>query len=205
MRESQEHESCAEHCNQHQESNQRPKNCEERIVEEKDAVFQSIYDPRRLIEWDGSLRIIDHQHITIALIIIASSIASIHNGRSKCCIRFFFDQTGFFQVSADGISSQVHGRSNVMGGKMVGATQLDPAIIGSLSNPDELSPDERSGLPEANMSAVCDIIGGFFKREILDPPKDVEITDRCSGITKVPVRLLGKTPGFFEPRLQLGF
>jgi hypothetical protein len=32
------------------------------------------------------------------------------------------------------------------------------------------------------MSTVCDIIGGLFKSEILDSPKDVEITDRCSGV-----------------------
>src|SRR6266446_671241 len=185
FRESPEHEPCAEHCNQHQESNQHPNNGEEGIVEEKDLVFQSFYDPYWLIEWDGNLRIVNHQHITVTFIIIPSSIAGIQNGRSKRCIRFFFDQTGFFQVSADSISFQVHGRSNVMGGEMGGSAQLNPAIIGCLSNPDELSTDERSGLPEANMPAVCDIVGGLFKREILDSPKDVEITDRCSGVTFV--------------------
>ena len=35
------------------------------------------------------------------------------------------------------------------------------------------------------MPAVCDIVGGLFKREILDSPKDVEITDWCSGVTFV--------------------
>src|SRR5205823_3683725 len=79
-------------------------------------------------------------------------------------------------------SFQVNGRSNVMGGKMVGSAQLNPAIVGCLSNPDELSTNERSGLPEANMPSVCDIVGGLFKSEILNSPKDVEITDWCSGI-----------------------
>ncbi len=185
FRESPEHESCDEHCNQHQEGNQRTKKSEERIVDEEDAVFQSVYDPRRWIERDGSLRIVDHQHIAIACIIIPTPIAGIHNGRSKCYVRFLFDETSFFQVSADGISFQVHGRSNVMGGKMVGSAQLNPAIIRGLPNPDELSPDERSGLPEANMSAVCDIVGGLFKSEILDSPKDVEITDWCGGVASM--------------------
>src|SRR5216683_1438658 len=184
FRESPEHESCDEHCNQHQESNQHTKS-EERIVEEEDLVFQSFYDPYWLIEWDGSLGIVDNQHIAIAFIIIPSPIAGIQNGRSKRCIRFFFDQAGFFQVSADSISFQVHGRSNMMGGKMGGSAQFNPAIIGCLSYPDELSTDERSRLPEANMPAVCDIVGGLFKRQILDSPKDVEITDWCSGVTFV--------------------
>src|SRR5258708_32357890 len=185
FRESPEHESCDEHGNQHQEGNQRTNKGEKRIVDEEDAVFQSVYDPRRWSERDGSLRIVDHQHIAIALIIIASPIASIHNGRSKGCVRFLFDQTSFSQVSADGISFQVHGRSNVMGGKMAGSAQLNPAILGGLPNPDELSTDERSGLPEANVPAVCDIVGGLFKSEILDSPKDVEITDWCCGVTFV--------------------
>ncbi len=41
FREAPEHESCDEQCNQHQESNQHTKS-EERIVEEEDAVFQSV-------------------------------------------------------------------------------------------------------------------------------------------------------------------
>src|SRR5260370_25891638 len=172
FREAPERESCDEYCNQHQESNQHTKS-EERIVEEEHPGFQSVYDPCRLIEWDGDLRVIDHQHIAIACIIIPSPIAGIHNGRSECCVRFLFDQAGFFQVSTDSISFQIHGWSNVMVGKMVGATQLNPSIIGCLSNPDELSTDERSGLPEANMPAVCDIVGGLFKCQILDSPKDV--------------------------------
>ena len=57
--ESPEHQSYAEHCSQHQESNQHSNNSEERIVEEKDSVFESLYSPCRLIEWDGSLREID--------------------------------------------------------------------------------------------------------------------------------------------------
>src|SRR5258707_15616579 len=72
-----------------------------------------------------------------------------------------------------------------MGGEMGGSAQLNPAIIGCLSYPDELSTDERSGLPEANMPAVCDIVGGLFKRQILDSAKDVEITDWWSGVTFV--------------------
>src|SRR6266704_1246130 len=92
-----------------------------------------------------------HQRIAITFIIISSPIARIHNGRGKCSVHFIFDQTGFFQVSADGISFQVNGGSNVMGGKMVGPTELNPLIIGGLSHPDELSLDERSCLPESNM------------------------------------------------------
>ena len=72
-----------------------------------------------------------------------------------------------------------------MGGKMVGSAQLNPAIIGCLSNPDELPTDKRAGLPKANMPTVCDIVGGLFKSEILDSPKDVEITDWRSGVTSV--------------------
>src|SRR5258708_36170732 len=185
FRESPEYESCDEHGNQHQEGNQRTNNAEKRIVDEEDAVFQSVYDPRRWSERDGSLRIIDHQHIAIALIIIASPIAGIHNGRSKGCVRFLFDETSFFQVSADGISFQVHGRSNVMGGKMGGSTQLNPTIIGGLPSPDELSPYQRSCLPESNMSPVCDILVELFKSEILDAPKDVEITDWCRGVASM--------------------
>ena len=78
-----------------------------------------------------------------------------------------------------------------MGGKMVGSAQLDPTIIGGLSNPHELSIDECSGLPEANMPAVCDIVGGPFKREILDSPKDVEITDWCSGVASMSETING--------------
>src|SRR6266568_2321110 len=177
LRESPEHKSCDEHCNQYQESNQPPKNSEERIVEEKCSGFQSFYDPCRLAKWDGSLRVIDHQHIAIACIIITSPIAGIQNGRSKCSVRFLFDQTGFLQVRTDRISFQVNGGSNVMGGKMVGATQLNPAIIGRRSNPDRLSIDECAGFPGPNMSPVLDIIGRLFKRQILDSPKDVEVTD----------------------------
>ncbi len=51
--------------------------------------------------------------------------------------------------------------------------------------------DERSGLPEANVSAVCDIVGGLFKSEILDSPKDVEITDWRSGVTFVSETING--------------
>src|SRR6266581_8451385 len=65
FRESPERESRDEHCNQHQESNQHTNNGEKRIVEEEDASFQSVYDPYRLLEWDGGLCIIDHQHISI--------------------------------------------------------------------------------------------------------------------------------------------
>jgi len=79
----------------------------------------------------------------------------------------------------------------MMGGEMVGSTQLDPTIIGGLSNPHKLSIDERSGLPEANMPAVCDIVGGLFKSEILDAPKDVEITDWCRGVTFVSETING--------------
>ena len=189
--ESPERESCAEYGNQRQESNQHTNNGEKCIVEEEYGGFQSVYDPCWSIEWDGSLRIIDHQHIAIALIIISAPIAGIQNGRNKCPIRFLSDQTSFFQVSADGISFQVYGRSNVMGGKMIGSAQLNPAIIGCLPNPDELSTDERSGLPEANMLAVCDIVGGLFKREILDSPKDVEITDWRSWVASVSKTING--------------
>ena len=94
--ESPEHQSYAEHCSQHQESNQHAKDSEERIVEEKDSVFESLYSPCRLIEWDGGLGVIDHQHIAIACIIIPSSIAGRQNGRSKCCICFLFGQARFF-------------------------------------------------------------------------------------------------------------
>src|SRR5258708_39583699 len=80
--ESPERESCDEYCNQHQESNQHTNNGEKCIVEEECSGFQSVYDPCWSIEWDGSLRIIDHQHIAIALIIISAPIAGIHNGRS---------------------------------------------------------------------------------------------------------------------------
>ncbi len=170
--ESPERESCDEDCNQHQGSNQHTNNGEKRIVEKEDSGFQPIYDPYRWIEWDGGLRLIDHQHIAIACRIIPSSIAGIHNGRSKGCVCFLFDETSFFQVSADSISFQVHGRSNVMGGKMVGSAQLNPAIIGRRSNPDRLSIDERSGFPEANMPSVCNIVGGLFKSKILNSPKD---------------------------------
>src|SRR5262249_26346000 len=45
--------------------------------------------------------------------------------------------------------------------------------------------DERASLPDANMSPVLDIGGGLFKGQILDPPKDVEITDGCSRVTFV--------------------
>ena len=68
---------------------------------------------------------------------------------------------------------------------MVGATQLDPMIIGGLSHPDELSPDEGSSLPEPNMPAVLDIVGGLFKRQILNSPKNIEITDRRSWVAFV--------------------
>src|SRR6266478_74971 len=81
FREAPEREACDEYFNQDQESNQHPKSGEEGIVEEKDAGFQSVYDPCRLIEWDGDLRVIDHQHIAIACMIIPSPIAGIHNGR----------------------------------------------------------------------------------------------------------------------------
>src|SRR6266536_3253240 len=136
---------------------------EERIVEAEDPIFQVVDHPCLLIEWDGSSRIVDHQHIAIAFVIISSPLAGRENGRSKCCVLFIFDQACFFQVSADGISFQINGRSNVMGGKMVGPTELNPPIIGGLSHPDELSPKEHSGLPEANMPAVLDIVGGPFK------------------------------------------
>ena len=125
FRESPEHKPCAEHCNQHQESNQHTKS-EKRVVDEEHPGFQSVHDPCRLIEWDGSLGIVDNQHITVTFIIIPSPVAGIQNGRSKRCIRFFFDQTGFFQVSTDSISFQVHGRSNVMGGKMGGPLSSIP-------------------------------------------------------------------------------
>src|SRR5258707_14142826 len=137
------------------------------------------------MEWDGSMRVVDHQHIAVAFIIISSPIAGIQNGRSKCSVLFLFDQAGFFQVSADGISFQVNGGSNVMGGKMVCPTELNPSIIGGLSYPDELSTDERPSLPESNMPSILDIVGWLFKRHILDSPKDREITDWRSGVTAV--------------------
>src|SRR5262249_34142981 len=112
-------------------------------------------------------------------------IPGIHNRGSKSGIRFFFDQTGCFQVSTNGISFQVYGGSNVMGGKMVGSAQLNAAIIGRRPNPYGLPIDERASLPDANMSPVLDIGGGLFKGQILDPPKDVEITDGCSRVTFV--------------------
>src|SRR5216683_8333755 len=65
-----------------------------------------------------------------------------------------------------------------MGGEMGGSTQLNPAVIGGLPHPDDLSTGERSGLPEANMPSVCDISGGLFKRQILGSPKDIQLTDR---------------------------
>src|SRR5258706_1690600 len=131
------------------------------------------------------MRVVDHQHIAITYIIISSSIACIQNGRSKCSVRFLFGQTSFYKVRADGISFQVNGGSNVMGGKMVGPTELNPMIIGGLSHPDELSTDERSCLPESNMPAVLDIVGGLFKGQVLDSAKDVEMTDWRSGVTSV--------------------
>src|SRR6266700_3752791 len=50
FRESPERESCAKHCNQYQESNQRTNNCEKRIVEEEYSGFQFVYDPCWLVE-----------------------------------------------------------------------------------------------------------------------------------------------------------
>src|SRR5438045_3309459 len=72
-----------------------------------------------------------------------------------------------------------------MGGKMVGPTELNPPIVGGLSHPGELSPDERSCLPESNIPAILDIVGGLFKSQDLAAPKDVEITDWGSGVTSV--------------------
>src|SRR5258706_2347840 len=131
------------------------------------------------------MRVVDHQHIAITFIIIPSPIACIHNGRSNCTVRFLFDQTCFFQISADGISFQVNSGSNMMGGKMGGPTELNPMIIGGLSQPDELSTDERSCLPESNMPSILDIVGWLFKSQILDSPKDREMTDWRSGVTSV--------------------
>ena len=86
--------------------------------------------------------VIDHQDRAIALIIIPASIVGKQNGRRERCRRFFFDQTGRCQVSADRISFQVDGRGNVMGGKMRGTTHLNPAIIGRRTNPDRLTINE---------------------------------------------------------------
>src|SRR5258708_26461274 len=122
FRESPEHESCDEHGNERKESHQCTNNGEKRIVDEEDAVFQSVYDPRWWSERDGSLRIIDHQDSPIALIIIPASIAGKENGRRKGSIRFFSDQTSFCQVSTNSISFQVHSGSNMMSGKMIGTT-----------------------------------------------------------------------------------
>src|SRR5712692_8424994 len=131
------------------------------------------------------MRIGYHKHITIAFIIISSPIPRIHNGMGKCSVCFLFDQTGFFKVSADCISFKVNGGSNVMGWKMVCPTELNPSIIGGLSNPDELSTYERSCLPESNMPSILDIVGWLFKSQILNSPKDREITDWRSGVTSV--------------------
>src|SRR6266516_2364327 len=68
---------------------------------------------------------------------------------------------------------------------MVGATQLNSAIIRCRSYPDGLPIDERASLPDPNMSPVLDIVRGFFKGQILDPPKDVEITDGCRWVASV--------------------
>ncbi len=35
------------------------------------------------------------------------------------------------------------------------------------------------------MPAILDIVGGLFKGQVLDSPKDVEITDWRSGVTSV--------------------
>ena len=72
-----------------------------------------------------------------------------------------------------------------MGGKMIGSTQFNPAIIGRRANPDVLSIDECAGFPDPNMSPVLDIIGGLFKRQILDSPKDGEDTDWRSWVASV--------------------
>jgi len=103
----------------------------------------------------------------------------------KFSVCFLFDQTGFFKVSSDCISFQVNGGSNVMGGKMVGPTELNPSIIRGLSNPDELSTYERSCLPESNMPSILDIVGWLFKSQILYSPKDIEITDWCRWVASV--------------------
>ncbi len=131
------------------------------------------------------MRIVYHQHIAIAFIIISSPILRVQNGMGKFSVRFLFDQTGFFKVSSDCISFQVNGGSNVMGGKMVGPTELNPSIIRGLSNPDELSTYERSCLPEPNMPSFLDIVGWLFKSQILYSPKDIEITDWCRWVTSV--------------------
>src|SRR6266487_2548655 len=125
------------------------------------------------------------QHRASACIIISSPIAGKENGRSKCCVRLLFDQPGSFQVSTDGISFQVNGGSNVMGGKTGGATELNPMIIRCRSNPDELPLDERAGLPEPNMSPVLDIISGLLKGQVLDSAKEIERTDRGRWVTSV--------------------
>jgi len=174
-----------QHKAQHANGKGKEQRSQERVVEAKDPIFQIVDDRCRLLEWDGSRRIVDHQHIAIAFIIISSPVARIHYGRGKCCVLFLFDQTCFSQVSAYCISFQINGRSNMMGGKMVGPAELNPLVIGGLSHPDELSPDERSCLPESNMPADSDIGGGLFKRQILDSPKDVEITDWGRWVTSV--------------------
>src|SRR5712691_4600967 len=73
----------------------------------------------------------------------------------------------------------------MMGGKMIGSTQFNPAIIGRRANPDGLPADECIGLPDPNMAPVLDIVGGLFKRQILDSPKDVEITHWCSRVASM--------------------
>src|SRR5258708_15670311 len=116
--------------------NREEKRRQERIIEEKESVFQLVDHPSWRCSLDRNICVVDYQHITIAFIKVSSPIACSENGRSKGFVSFFGDQTSFLQVSADGISFQINSGRNVMGGKMVRRTDLNPAIIGCLSNPD---------------------------------------------------------------------
>jgi hypothetical protein len=66
---------------------------------------------------------------------------------------------------------------------MGGSAQLNPMIIGRLPYPDQLATEADVGLPESDMPAVADVVGGLFTRQILDAPKDVEIANGGRGIT----------------------
>src|SRR2546429_8984069 len=65
---------------QHADSQSKEQRSQQGIVEAKNAIFQIIDDLCRLLERDGSICVVDHQHIAIAFIIISSPIAGKENG-----------------------------------------------------------------------------------------------------------------------------
>jgi hypothetical protein len=181
-----------------QESNKRATtsdDSEQGIVDEESPCFKSADHTGLLGEPEWDLGKVDHQHIAITLEIVASSVAGRQNRGCIGDLSFGSDQAGSEQIGPNTPTFQIYRWKNMVGRKMRRAAQFNPVIIGRLSNPEQFCAYVGGGLPESNMPAVLDVVGGLFKRQVLGMPKNVEVTHRRGRVTSVGEAVNGNLRG----------